>query len=201
MTEMSHTPTADSIKQKIDAFLQIEPADQIRLLREAADQAERGEDELSLLERACRLSFSDYEAADALLRRAPDSGNYRYLHQAVLALLWTNRPVPASESDIRRMFYGKLAQYLPGAEQIKYSCVRSAIPDGMICWNGREMPVEIKKDAFDLKAIRQLQRYMDVYDCEHGIAVAPKLTCRLPANMTFVEVRVDRARRGSGPAA
>lgn len=201
MTEMSHTPTADSIKQKIDAFLQIEPADQIRLLREAADQAERGEDELSLLERASRLSFTDYGAAWDLLRRAPDSGNYSYLHQAVLALLWTNRPMPASESDIRRLFYNHLGQFLVGAVQVKYDCVRSAIPDGMICWNGREMPVEIKKDAFDLKAICQLQRYMDAYDCDHGIAVAPKLTCRLPANMTFVEVRIDRVRRGVGGAA
>lgn len=73
------------------------------------------------------------------------------------------------------------------------------IPD---CWvekDGERIPVEVKKDKFGKKALRQLQRYMRVYKCNHGIAVGKKLNVNLESNIEFISIcdLEDVIRRGT----
>lgn len=73
------------------------------------------------------------------------------------------------------------------------------IPD---CWvekDGKRIPVEVKKDKFGKKALRQLQRYMRVYKCNHGIAVGKKLDVNLESNIEFISIcdLEDVIRRGT----
>lgn len=62
------------------------------------------------------------------------------------------------------------------------------IPD---CWvekDGKQIPVEVKKDKFGGKALKQLQRYMKAYKCNYGIAVGKRLNVNLPNNIEFVSI-------------
>jgi hypothetical protein len=61
------------------------------------------------------------------------------------------------------------------------------IPDFWMA-NGDELiPVECKLKEFNDASMRQLQRYMKVYQCERGIAVAPRFTCEIPENIITVQ--------------
>ena len=62
------------------------------------------------------------------------------------------------------------------------------IPDAWVEMNGEEIPVEVKRGCFDKKALRQLKRYMFVYQSKQGIAVAKELTVDLPENIIFVSL-------------
>ena len=55
--------------------------------------------------------------------------------------------------------------------------------------NNQYVPVEIKLHDFDLKALNQLSRYMNVYNCAYGIASAERLAVELPSNITFVSFK------------
>ena len=48
------------------------------------------------------------------------------------------------------------------------------------------IPVEMKKHHFNSDALRQLEEYMQLYGCSHGIAIGDKLTTLLPDNIMFV---------------
>ncbi len=50
-------------------------------------------------------------------------------------------------------------------------------------------PVEIKADVFRKRDIGQLRRYMKIKNSSIGYAVAPKLSCTLPRDMVFVELK------------
>ena len=52
--------------------------------------------------------------------------------------------------------------------------------------SNKKTPVEMKLREFDLKALNQLLRYMEVYDCENGIAIGEELKVVLPENITFI---------------
>lgn len=62
-------------------------------------------------------------------------------------------------------------------------------PDAWVEWNGVVSPVEVKRDFFDKAALEQLARYMRVFGCSHGIAVAPALKVAIPQSVTFVTVK------------
>ena len=46
-------------------------------------------------------------------------------------------------------------------------------------------PVEIKLNEFNDAALKQLERYIDFYNCEKGIAIGSSLKCCLPSNVVF----------------
>lgn len=50
------------------------------------------------------------------------------------------------------------------------------------------IPVEIKLKNFDKKAMDQLLRYMQFYNCDHGIAVGEELTVSLSSNIEFISI-------------
>ena len=96
-----------------------------------------------------------------------------------------------SEKTIQENFFNNLQKYIPEAKEEKVKMDRNNIPDGFISIDNSLMPVEIKKDSFKLKDIKQLLRYIDFYSCNKGIAVAKefnkKLMSRFP-EIIFIEV-------------
>lgn len=59
-------------------------------------------------------------------------------------------------------------------------------PDAWVSKNGELIPVEVKLSSFDNADLKQLSRYMSVYNTKHGYAVAKRLTVMLPKNITFI---------------
>lgn len=64
-------------------------------------------------------------------------------------------------------------------------------PDRWMLHNGEYVPVEMKFGKFDQKALNQLQRYMKVYGCKEGIAVAEEFTVDLPKNVYPVRYKQE----------
>lgn len=62
------------------------------------------------------------------------------------------------------------------------------IPDFWVEINSEKIPVECKLYNFNKKAMDQLNRYMNVYNCKHGIAVGSKCTVKLPENIRFISI-------------
>lgn len=59
-------------------------------------------------------------------------------------------------------------------------------PDAWVKLNGELTPVEMKKGKFDKTALRQLMRYIKVFEAKQGIAVAKELSIEIPSNIIFV---------------
>lgn len=91
----------------------------------------------------------------------------------------------ATEFDIQEMFKF-VANKCHGLEILDKGNNGRDIPDVWVKQDYEPIPVEVKLKDFNKKALRQLQRYMDRYMCERGIAVAEKLTTQLPENIEFV---------------
>lgn len=62
------------------------------------------------------------------------------------------------------------------------------IPDAWVTFEDQEIPVEVKYNTFDKKALKQLQRYMKVYKSKTGIAIGRTLGTYLPDNIRFVSI-------------
>lgn len=61
------------------------------------------------------------------------------------------------------------------------------IPDAWVMdTDNNVIPVEIKLNKFDAKALKQLNRYMITYNSVKGIAVAKELSVKLPDNIEFI---------------
>ena len=63
------------------------------------------------------------------------------------------------------------------------------IPDSWVDKNGEIIPVEVKIEKFNGKALKQLLRYMETYNCKNGIAVAKELTIGLPKEIEFISIK------------
>lgn len=59
-------------------------------------------------------------------------------------------------------------------------------PDFWVRLNGEDIPVEIKLNKFNQKALNQLLRYMNFYETSKGIAVGSELDVQLPDNIIFI---------------
>lgn len=53
---------------------------------------------------------------------------------------------------------------------------------------GDFIPVEMKKNKFDKKALKQLERYIKAFDCKEGIAVGSTLDTELPDYIKFISI-------------
>ena len=69
---------------------------------------------------------------------------------------------------------------------IRKKCTTQNRPDSWVRVNGEEIPVEIKLNSFDKKALRQLERYMFAFGANKGIAVGDNLSVKLPRNIEFI---------------
>lgn len=84
--------------------------------------------------------------------------------------------------------YSVIAEYL-GAEILG----GPSKPDLLF---SNDVPVEVKIGAFNVTALRQLNRYMASYRAEKGIAVGRELTVDLPPHICFIKIGFDLLRGG-----
>lgn len=97
----------------------------------------------------------------------------------------------AKEKAIQERFFACLSRYLPGAEAANAPHHAEGIPDGFVRYRGCLMPVEVKAEHFNGRALSQLMGYMRLYDTKGGIAVAPRLSAELPPEVLFIPVAID----------
>lgn len=93
--------------------------------------------------------------------------------------------------SIKREFYyqdlfNKNYSKVRKGKVVKNKCNGKDIPDSWVFRDGHLIPVEVKLNSFDKKALKQLNRYIKVYGCKYGIAVANKLTTELPKEIEFI---------------
>ncbi|PTF40660.1 hypothetical protein BUY11_10705 [Staphylococcus chromogenes] len=93
------------------------------------------------------------------------------------------------ELYFQRIFDENYQEIIKNSEKIDKKYDKKNIPDNYLLVNGKETPVEMKLNNFDLKALNQLTRYMKTYNCEQGIAIAEKLTVLLPSNIKFIPLK------------
>lgn len=85
------------------------------------------------------------------------------------------------KENIDKIFNGK-------AKLIEKKNNNRHIPDVWIELENEEIPVEVKLDKFDNKALKQLERYMKFYNCNKGIAVAKSYTASSKDNIIFISI-------------
>lgn len=90
-----------------------------------------------------------------------------------------------TEFTIHAKFKENAASVIDGAEVINKTNKTKHQPDAWVLLEGKEVPVEMKLGDFNYKALKQLRRYIDAYNCDKGIAVANDLTIDLPENIMF----------------
>lgn len=93
-----------------------------------------------------------------------------------------------NELDYQKLF-NCVYPYISNSKIISVKHDGKNIPDSWILKEKEKIPVEVKKDNFDNKALEQLKRYIRVYKCKHGIAVAKYLTIEIPDNIIFVSIK------------
>jgi len=97
-----------------------------------------------------------------------------------------------NEFAVQRYFNGNVKNILGEEydyiELPKESIIKGHYPDSWIKYNDDLFPVEVKKNNFNDKALKQLTRYIDIYQSKKGIAVGEKLTVKgnLPSNIIFI---------------
>jgi hypothetical protein len=93
---------------------------------------------------------------------------------------------PRTEYSAYPKFQEELSQLIPGAHIVDAPFRHQQKPDFFIEREGMISPVEIKLRNFTNHHVKQLRRYMTLYNCQTGYAVAPKLTGKLLPGMMFI---------------
>jgi putative transposon-encoded protein len=88
---------------------------------------------------------------------------------------------PLFEKAVKKLF-GNNAEIVKKSNNPKHQ------PDAWVRIENQYIPVEIKLHSFDKKALSQLQRYMNFYNCKQGIAVGNSLMVDLPENIIFISI-------------
>ena len=99
------------------------------------------------------------------------------------------------EKDIYEYFIHKYKDFL-GADWsiVERHNDNNNKPDFWVFDGVEYVPVECKLKYFDKRAKSQLVRYMNNYDCKHGIAVACELKTDLPDNIKFIQIDISDLR-------
>lgn len=99
---------------------------------------------------------------------------------------WEKKNERNNEYSLQNAFKECADKVIGGSKVIKGPYDRHNIPDAWLEINGEKIPVEVKLNAFNQKAIDQLNRYVSAFGSKYGVAVARELTCELPKNYIFV---------------
>lgn len=152
-------------------------------------------DTLALLETATILSFKEPReltrnlnlvdlARHICLRKSQLPFLFHSVRETIMKNFLACLP---KETDIHDWFKAHYKEHLGNDyEIIKRKNNPKHIPDFWLLKEDAYTPVEIKLNSFDSRHLKQLQRYMDFYKCQNGIAVAASLNCELPANVMFI---------------
>lgn len=140
------------------------------------------------------LSANTYEDALSLVRVAEaaypylDASEMEKLSLAIVheAFRVHHRWKCKNEYYYQELFKEQAEQIIPGCEVVQRKMLKEHRPDAWIKLDGSVIPVEVKLHDFDRLALRQLERYMDAYGEERGVAVAREATVALPENIIFV---------------
>ena len=138
----------------------------------------------NLYERSCHGDWSVLDNAKVL-----ECTNTFYIRQCITETLIHNlKAIEYREVDVYRWFESNYKSVLgEDCEIVKRKNDPHHIPDFWILKNKEYIPVECKRNDFVYASLLQLQRYMDVYHADHGIAVAKNCNCELPENITFIK--------------
>jgi len=152
-------------------------------------------DSLDLLEIASFLSYKEslllsrnlkmVELAEIICKRKSE---LTFMFSSISFMITKNfsDSLP-NERDIHKWFKNNFKKHLGDSYKIvKLKNDPKHIPDFWLEKESVNIPVEIKLGDFNLRHLDQLQRYMNVYGCQNGIAVGKSLACVLPSNVKFV---------------
>ena len=154
-------------------------------------------DYITLYNIASELSFYDTKTnftkalylADVAHEIKPINIKLIFLEQAVRELIMSNwLKCQRNEFDIHKLFKNNITKIINNSKLITKKHNINNQPDCWVLINDLECPVEIKLHEFNLKALNQLNRYMDFYKSSFGIAVGSKLTVSLPDNIQFISI-------------
>ena len=124
--------------------------------------------------------------ATSILYHPTDDHVFNNLYAAVAMEL--TRLDTVNEFTYQELFkrnYNKLNK----GEIINRKNNKTDIPDAWVKRNNEYIPVEVKQYKFNNKALEQLQRYIKVYKCKKGIAVAQELDVNIPDNIEFISIK------------
>lgn len=165
-------------------------------LMDLANAFVRREKELKKLEEMARLAFSD--PIEVLTNPWYSRYECSELVHAVYCAAYDNwRRTVVKESGMRAEFLSRLDEFIPGAKKINRKGKKGNIPDAFIEIDGEVCPMEMKASPFNDKALEQLERYMRVFDCKIGLAVAPSYDTAKRSNVRFIRFEAGETRNGS----
>lgn len=136
------------------------------------------------------VADGEIDAATEVFQRLnslPFSEDTLTLETAVKVAAVSSVGVFDAEAFVQSNFFENLDRFLPGARIAKANKIAGHHPDGFVDYLGFVCPVEVKRMNFSKRSLDQLLRYMRVYRSRRGIAVAPRLTVRLPPNIFYVQ--------------
>jgi len=111
---------------------------------------------------------------------------------AAIKLAWLRdlRDLDSHElTGIHARLVENLPYLLPEAKIVSHPSSPACRPDFWFEVAGGVYPVEVRKASFGSAAVKQLRRYMAVYETAQGYAVAPKLTTDLDEGMVFIKCK------------
>lgn len=94
----------------------------------------------------------------------------------------------SNEFDIHDLARSNLTKVIPGCKIIKRRNNPQHQPGLWISIGAEKIPVEVKLHDFDLKALEQLERYMQFYKSKKGVGVARSISIKLPSNIKFISI-------------
>lgn len=149
---------------------------------------------VELLELASRLSYLDpdnlhmnlsfVDIAEAMIGDKEKHFMISSFRMSVMKNFLDSRP---NEFDVHELFECNYKKSL--GDQLEIVARKNDpkhIPDFWLKRKDKYIPVEIKLHEFRGAHLKQLQRYMDFYNCDNGIAVGKELRCSLPDNVKFI---------------
>lgn len=143
---------------------------------------------------ACALLIDDVEKAWKIMEAASvlfhplNDFYFNQLYHATAIKLVLKYDKPKNEFYYQDMFNKNYSKIRKGKVIHKKSDGLN-IPDSWVEKDNKIIPVEVKKEEFNQKALKQLLRYMKTYNCKNGIAVAKKLTINLPKEIEFISIK------------
>ncbi|MBW4675952.1 MAG: hypothetical protein KME52_18595 [Desmonostoc geniculatum HA4340-LM1] len=107
-------------------------------------------------------------------------------HAVISEIAWCIKCRSSEQGRVHAWFSKNFKLFIPNGELVKFVSKNKKRPDFLIKIDGIVYPVECKL-TFNKPALIQLQGYIKTWDVSQGFAVAPKTTCDLPTNISFIQ--------------
>lgn len=154
-------------------------------------------DYVDLLDSASKLAYSSgfdvkqkLLLVDLAISIAPSTKELGFMEHAVRHLILINHEHDKpNEFHIHKLAKQNLSKVITGLEIIEKNNNPKHQPDLWAKRGNEEIPVEIKLNGFNSKALNQLKRYMKFYECNQGLAIGESLDTELPKNIQFISIK------------